>query len=454
VICHESQAGAILAFPSRRPPRTRRILWLAGNFRPLVESISERAIRSTGSTTPRSTPRRGAHQGDLVVHLNADKILFAGDVALNGRLPLLAQSPDVDPDGWVRVLQALGHVPVEKLVPGHGEIGSTKGVSESYAYVKAVDDMANKFVSKGLPEEQVDTQVHDPENAVPGLAMSDAHSDNVKASYRAIKEKTARASATPPRPWLPEAEVTEPAGLGWPSRATVPGRISPSRFPGQRPRSRFAGRTVAPDHRGPRSATARPDGARARVLGGRGLRARPRTGRDRRDARGHAEVPDGSDRDAGGHARRGLGRLPGGGAEIVSACDLVLVSEDARIGFPEIRLACFSAGGRGAPAGADRRGARFALDLTGESVSAAKRPTRGSPARGVARAPLEETERVAAQILSAAPGALSSALDLVRRSRREALANRLPDAEDAYRRLAGDADLARAVSEFGASRRR
>src|SRR5262249_61903921 len=38
------------------------------------------------------------------------------------------------------------------------------------------------------------------------------------------------------------------------------------------------------------------------------------------------------------------GACLGGGAEIVSACDLVLVAEDARVGFPEIRLACFPPG--------------------------------------------------------------------------------------------------------------
>ena len=200
VICHESQAGAILAFVTQASADPKDPLAGKTNFRPLVESISERAILVDGIHNAQIYFLGAAHtKGDLVVYLNADKILFAGDIALTGRLPFM-QSPDVDPDGWVRVLTALGHVPVEKLVPGHGEIGSTKGIQESYAYVKAVDDMANKFVSKGLPEERVDAQVHDPENAVPGLAMSDAHSDNVKASYKALKEKTARAAATPTAP--------------------------------------------------------------------------------------------------------------------------------------------------------------------------------------------------------------------------------------------------------------
>jgi len=148
------------------------------------------------------------------------------------------------------------------------------------------------------------------------------------------------------------------------------------------------------------------------------------------------------------------GACLGGGAEIVAACDLVLVSDDARIGFPEIRLACF-------PPGAAvllplRIGeARASLwILTGEVVSGREAADAGFASRSVPVARLaEETERLAARILSAAPAALSSARDLVRRSRREALERMLPEAEEAYRRLAGDADLARAVSEFRASRR-
>jgi cyclohexa-1,5-dienecarbonyl-CoA hydratase len=149
------------------------------------------------------------------------------------------------------------------------------------------------------------------------------------------------------------------------------------------------------------------------------------------------------------------GACLGGGAEIASACDLVLVSEDARIGFPEIRLACFPPGAAALlPARIGEARASLWI-LTGETVSGREAVDAGFASRAVSPARLlEETERVAARILSAAPAALASARGLVRRSRREALAKRLPEAEDAYRGLAGDADLARAVFEFGASRRR
>jgi cyclohexa-1,5-dienecarbonyl-CoA hydratase len=148
------------------------------------------------------------------------------------------------------------------------------------------------------------------------------------------------------------------------------------------------------------------------------------------------------------------GACLGGGAEIVSACDLVLVAEDARIGFPEIRLACFPPGA--AALLPIRIGEARAAEwiLSGETYSGRQAAAAGFAARAVEAARLEaETERLSERLLSASAAALSAARDLVRRRRREVLARDLPAAEDAYRTLAGSEDLERAVREFEASRR-
>jgi cyclohexa-1,5-dienecarbonyl-CoA hydratase len=147
------------------------------------------------------------------------------------------------------------------------------------------------------------------------------------------------------------------------------------------------------------------------------------------------------------------GACLGGGAEIVAACDLVILAEDARVGFPEIRLACF-------PPGAAallrlRIGEARAADwiLTGDTVSGRDAAEAGFASRAVPAERLaEETELLAERILEASPAALSAALSLVRRPRREALARELPEAENAYRGLAGSPDLERAVREFEARR--
>ncbi len=149
------------------------------------------------------------------------------------------------------------------------------------------------------------------------------------------------------------------------------------------------------------------------------------------------------------------GACLGGGAEIVSACDLVLVAQDARIGFPEIRLACFPPGA--AALLPVRIGEARAAEwiLTGASVSGREAADAGFATRAVAAERLDaETERLCERLLSLSPRALCAALGLVRQSRREALANVLPAAEDAYRKLAGSEDLARAVRDFEAARRR
>ncbi|MET0621208.1 MAG: enoyl-CoA hydratase/isomerase family protein [Thermoanaerobaculia bacterium] len=149
------------------------------------------------------------------------------------------------------------------------------------------------------------------------------------------------------------------------------------------------------------------------------------------------------------------GACLGGGAELVCACDLVVVAEDARVGFPEIRLACF-------PPGAAallplRVGEARAADwiLTGKSVSGREAAEAGFAAASFAADRLAaETDRLAERILGTSASALAAVLPLLRRARRAALTHQLPAAEDAYRTLAGSEDLARAVREFGAARRR
>jgi enoyl-CoA hydratase/carnithine racemase len=144
------------------------------------------------------------------------------------------------------------------------------------------------------------------------------------------------------------------------------------------------------------------------------------------------------------------GACLGGGAEIAAACDLVLAAEDARIGFPEIRLACFPPGG--AALRPLKVGESRAADwiLTGRTVSGSEAAQAGFASRACPAAALEEESgRLAQELLSRSPAALRAALGPLRAPRRQALAGALRCAEDAYRGLAGSEDLSRAVSSFG-----
>jgi enoyl-CoA hydratase/carnithine racemase len=143
------------------------------------------------------------------------------------------------------------------------------------------------------------------------------------------------------------------------------------------------------------------------------------------------------------------GACLGGGAEIAAACDFVLAAGDARIGFPEIRLACLP------PAAAAllpvRIGEARSADwiLTGRTFSGTEAAAAGFATRAVPASALDsETRRLARELLSRSPAALDAARNLLREPRRRALETALPRAEAAYRGLEGNEDLARAVRTF------
>jgi cyclohexa-1,5-dienecarbonyl-CoA hydratase len=148
------------------------------------------------------------------------------------------------------------------------------------------------------------------------------------------------------------------------------------------------------------------------------------------------------------------GACLGGGAELAAACDVVLAAEDARIGFPEIRLACFPPGAAALlPARVGEARANEWM-LSGRTLSGREAAQAGFASRAVEAASLRrETERLAEDLLARGPAALAALREVLRAGRREALAAGLPRAEEAYRTLAGDADLRRAVEGFGKSGR-
>ena len=143
------------------------------------------------------------------------------------------------------------------------------------------------------------------------------------------------------------------------------------------------------------------------------------------------------------------GACLGGGAEIALACDLVFAAEDARIGFPEIGLACFP------PAAAvllpEAIGRNSAADwvLSGRVVSGREAERRGFAGRVFPRELLDESvARFTAELAGRSRAAVNEAALLLRGPRRALFDRSIGDAERAYARLAASPDLARAIRRF------
>jgi cyclohexa-1,5-dienecarbonyl-CoA hydratase len=143
------------------------------------------------------------------------------------------------------------------------------------------------------------------------------------------------------------------------------------------------------------------------------------------------------------------GACLGGGLEVALACDLVVVADDAQLGFPEIDLACFP------PVAAtwlpDLVGTAAAADwiLTGRRFSGREALARGLVCRSVpARELSSEGRRLVEGLQAKSRSARAAALGLLRRPKRLSLS----EAEEAYRRLSGSEDLRRAVARYLAAR--
>ncbi|HEY3172866.1 MAG TPA: MBL fold metallo-hydrolase [Thermoanaerobaculia bacterium] len=197
VICHEQAAPSILSYITQRSADPADPLSGKKGISPTLMTISERLILFDGLRRADVQWLGPAHTtGDLVVLLPGEKVLFAGDLALNGRLPDL-HLPDADAESWAKALPRLAAAPVEKMVPGHGTIGPTTGIADTLAYVKRLNEIVQKIVRSGVPEEYVEVRLREPENRIPNVPMSESHVKNALAVYHREKEKLTKPATTP-----------------------------------------------------------------------------------------------------------------------------------------------------------------------------------------------------------------------------------------------------------------
>nr|WP_240786977.1 MBL fold metallo-hydrolase [Ramlibacter rhizophilus] len=59
---------------------------------------------------------------DLVVHLPAEKVLFAGDLVFRGRIPFVGQA---NSGHWIKALEQVLQLDAQVVVPGHGELSTS-----------------------------------------------------------------------------------------------------------------------------------------------------------------------------------------------------------------------------------------------------------------------------------------------------------------------------------------
>ena len=86
--------------------------------------------------------------GDVIVHLPAERIVFAGDVLFRLCTPI---GWDGTYDKWITALDTIAALKPDVVVPGHGPISGLEGPREMKAYLEYVRRESTRFFAEGTP---------------------------------------------------------------------------------------------------------------------------------------------------------------------------------------------------------------------------------------------------------------------------------------------------------------
>jgi len=96
---------------------------------------------------------RKAHtDGDVIVYIPEEKVLFAGDLLFANRDPWIGSG---DPEGWVFVNEELMGLDFKVVVPGHGSLASKDEFSLESKYIRELMELVKNKINAGEDPTQI-----------------------------------------------------------------------------------------------------------------------------------------------------------------------------------------------------------------------------------------------------------------------------------------------------------
>ncbi|MDJ0786326.1 MAG: MBL fold metallo-hydrolase [Myxococcota bacterium] len=89
--------------------------------------------------------------GDVIVHLPAEAVVFAGDILFHQCTPLGWEGTF---DGWVAALERILALDPEVIVPGHGPLAGPEGARDLIEYFRFVHGEIVRHHAAGLPPDE------------------------------------------------------------------------------------------------------------------------------------------------------------------------------------------------------------------------------------------------------------------------------------------------------------
>lgn len=128
---------------------------------------------------------RGHTDGDLILYLPSEKIVFAGDLFFNAALPNTQDASVLD---WMNTLSMLVQLDAAWFIPGHGPIGTKNDVLAFLAYFEELKSMVEPAVSFGDTLDQVIRNTQVPEK-YSHYRFQQFFGANVQQMYTELKEQ-------------------------------------------------------------------------------------------------------------------------------------------------------------------------------------------------------------------------------------------------------------------------
>ena len=100
----------------------------------------------------------GHTDGDVVLYLPSEKVVFTGDLFFNKAIPNVQ---DANMHAWISTLKEIQKLDADKFVPGHGPVGTRKDLEAFLAYLEDLKSIVQTSVDRGDSLEQAirDVQV-------------------------------------------------------------------------------------------------------------------------------------------------------------------------------------------------------------------------------------------------------------------------------------------------------
>ena len=97
--------------------------------------------------------------GDLMIELPGEKLLFAGDIIIEGNMPSFGAPQDLDLNGQIAALEYVLALPVDTVVPGHGITAGRVIANTPLRFFNTLHDSVKRYYEAGMQDYEMRDKV-------------------------------------------------------------------------------------------------------------------------------------------------------------------------------------------------------------------------------------------------------------------------------------------------------